>query len=83
MCAASADEDSFVMNYNEAYNLIKKTYVGSMQITEDCKITDWQGAKKAYHFQKGFGIDLGKYQNISKEDLVSLQNTDGGLIPYV
>ena len=83
MCAASADENGFVMNYDEAYNLIKETYGGSMQITEDCKITDWQGAKKAYHFQKGFGIDLGKYQNISKEDLVTLQNTDGGLIPYV
>lgn len=83
MCAASADENGFVMNYDEAYNLIKETYGGSMQITEDCKITDWQGAKKAYHFQKGFGIDLGKYQNISKEDLVNLQNTDGGLIPYV
>lgn len=83
MCDASADENGFVMNYDEAYNLIKKTYGGSIQITEDCKITDWQGAKKAYHFQKGFGIDLGKYQNISKEDLVSLQNTDGGLIPYV
>ena len=83
MCAASADENGFVMNYDEAYNLIKETYGGSMQITEDCKITDWQGAKKSYHFQKDFGIDLGKYQNISKEDLVSLQNTDGGLIPYV
>ena len=83
MCAASADENGFVMNYDEAHDLIKETYGGSMQITEDCKITDWQGAKKAYHFQKGFGIDLGKYQNISKEDLVSLQNTDGGLIPYV
>ncbi len=71
------------MNYDEAYDLIKETYGGSMQITEDCKITDWQGAKKAYHFQKGFGIDLDKYQNISKEDLVTLQNTDGGLIPYV
>ena len=83
MCAASADENGFVMNYDEAYNLIKETYGGSMQITEDCKITDWQGAKKAYHFQKGFGVDLGKYPNISKEDLVSLQNTEGGLIPYV
>lgn len=83
MCAASADENGFVMNYDEAYNLIKETYGGSIQITEDCKITDWQGAKKAYHFQKGFGIDLDKYQNISKEDLVTLQNTDGGLIPYV
>ena len=83
MCAASADENGFVMSYDEAYNLIKETYVSSRQIIEDCRITDWQGGKKAYHFQKGFGIDLGKYQNISKEDLVSLQNTAGGLIPYV
>ena len=83
MCAASADENGFVMSYDEAYNLIKETYVSSRQITEYCRITDWQGGKKAYHFQKGFGIDLGKYQNISKEDLVSLQNTAGGLIPYV
>jgi hypothetical protein len=83
MCAASADENGFVMSYDEAYNLIKETYDGSMQVTEDCKITDWQGAKKAYHFQKGFDIDLGKYQNISKEDLLTLQKTDGGLIPYV
>jgi hypothetical protein len=82
MCAASADENGFVMSYDEAYNLIEETYGGSMEITEDCKITDWQAAKKAYHFQKGFGIDLGEYQNIRKEDLVTLQNTDGGLIPY-
>ena len=54
-----------------------------MQITKDCKISDWQGAKKVYHFQKGFGIDLDNYENIGKEDLVTLQNTDGGLIPYV
>lgn len=33
--------------------------------------------------ENGFGIDLGRYQNISKEDLVTLQNTDGGLVPYV
>ena len=82
MRAASADENGFVMSYEEAYNLIKKTYVGSRQITENCRITDWQGGKKAYHFQ-GFGIDPDKYQNISKEDLVSLQKTTGGLIPYV
>ena len=46
MCAASADDNGFVMSYDEAYNLIEETYGGSMQITEDCKITDWQGAKK-------------------------------------
>lgn len=83
ICADSADENGFVMNYDEAYNLIRETYGGSMKITEDCKITDWQCLKKSYHFQKGFGIDLGKYQNINKEDLVTLQNTEGGLIPYV
>ena len=60
------------MSYDEAYNLIKETYRGSMQITEDFRIGDWQGAKNAYHFQKGFGVDLGKYLNINKEDLVSL-----------
>lgn len=83
MCAASADENGFVISYDEAYNLIKETYSGSMQVTEDCKITDWQGAKKAYHGQKGFGLDIDKYENISKEDLINLQNTKGGLIPYV
>jgi hypothetical protein len=33
--------------------------------------------------QKGFDIDLGKYRNFSKEDAVTLQNTEGGFIPYV
>jgi hypothetical protein len=83
MCAASADEDGFVMTKDEAYDLIKETYGGYMQINEDCKISDWQGVKKAYHFQKGFDIDLSKYPSISKEDLVALQNSDGGLIKYV
>jgi len=54
-----------------------------MQVTEDCKITDWQGAKKAYHGQKCFGLDIDKYENISKEDLIDLQNTKGDLIPYL
>jgi len=49
-----------------------------MRITEDCKITDWQGAKKAYHFQKGFNMDLDNYNNFDKQDLVNLQNTNGG-----
>ena len=83
MCAASADENGFVMDYDQAYNLIKETYPGFMQITEDFRFSDWQGAKKAYHGQKGFGIDLDKYENISKEDLLTLQNTEGGMIPYV
>ena len=50
------------MDYDQAYNLINETYPDFMQITGDC----WQAAKKAYHGQKGFGIDLDKYENISK-----------------
>ncbi len=83
MCHASGDENGFVMSYEDAYNLIKETYPDFMQITENYRFSDWQGAKKAYHGQKGFGIDLDKYENISKEDLLTLRNTDGGLIPYV
>lgn len=55
MCAASADENGFVMNYYEAYNLIKETYGGSMQITEDCKIIvsgSKKEAIKAVHLAK-------------------------------
>ena len=83
MCAATPDENGFVMDYDEAFNLIKETYPGFMQITDQCKVTEWQGAKKSYHFQKGFGIDLDKYPGITKEDLVTLQKTEGGLIAYV
>lgn len=45
---------------------------------EDCKI-----AKKAYHFHKGFNIDLDKYEKFGKQDLIDLQNTKSGLIKYV
>ena len=82
MCANS-EESGYIMDYDEAYNIIKQTYSGCVKITEDCKISDWQAAKKAYHFQKGFGIDLDKYENITKEDLVNFQNAKGGLISYV
>jgi hypothetical protein len=40
MCAAGGDENDFVMIYDEAYNLVKETYSGSMQVTENFKITD-------------------------------------------
>ena len=83
MCAASADENGFVMSRDEALKLVNDTYGGSTQITEDCKVTDWQIAKKAYHFHKGFNMDLNNYDNFDKQDLVNLQNTDGGLITYV
>ena len=66
MCAASADENGFVMSYDEAYNLIKETYNGSMQVTEDCKITDWQAAKHIYHLN-GMGIDPADYDFTQKE----------------
>lgn len=83
MCHASADENGFLMSRDEALKLVSDTYSGSTQITEDCKVTDWQIAKKAYHFHKGFNMDLDKYDNFGKQDLVNLQNTDGGLITYV
>lgn len=83
MCHASADEHGFVMSRDEALKLVSDTYSGSTQIMEDCKVTDWQIAKKAYHFHKGFNMDLDKYDNFGKQDLVDLQNTKGGLITYV
>ena len=72
-----------VMTNREALELIAETYPGQMEVTANERITDWQAAKKAYHFQKGFDVDLGKYPTISKEDLVSLQNTEGGLVTYI
>jgi hypothetical protein len=38
MCAAAADENGFVMDYDQALNLVKETYSGSMQITEDLNL---------------------------------------------
>ena len=38
-------------------------------IDDQLKVSDWQIAKKAYHGQKGFGLDLDKYDNITKDDL--------------
>ena len=58
MCAALADENGFVMAYDQAYNLIHETYPHFIKITRDCRFSDWQAAKKAYHGQKGFGIVL-------------------------
>ena len=56
---SSVDENGFVMNYDESYNLVKETYSGSMQITENFKITDWQAASHLYH---------GKGVNVNPED---------------
>ena len=71
------------MDRDTALKLIAETYPSFLQITEDCRISDWQVAKKAYHGQKGFDMDISKYDNISKEDLIALQNTKGGLPVYV
>ena len=42
-----------------ALKLVSDNYRGSTQIMEDCKVTDWQIAKKAYHFHKGFNFVFG------------------------
>jgi hypothetical protein len=80
ICSASADENGFIMSYDEALNLVKETYSGSMQITEDLKITDWQGAKKSYH-AKGLGINIEDY-GITQKELNKIRDK-GGLIGYV
>ena len=42
---AMADEDGFVMSYQEAHNLVAETYPGYLEVNESCRITDWQAAK--------------------------------------
>jgi len=70
--ASESEEDQCRMSYEEAYDLIKKTYVGSLQVTNDYKVTAWQGLKKAYPFQNTFGINLDNYPTLTNEDLVTL-----------
>ena len=62
MCPSSemADENGFVMSYEDAYNLVAETYPGYVEVNESCKITDWQAAKHIYHV-KGMGIDPADY----------------------
>ena len=79
MCAASADENGFVMSYDEAYNLVKKTYSGSMQVTENFKITDWQAASHLYH-GKGVNVNPEDF-GITQAELIKIQ--DEGFIKYV
>ena len=79
MCCTSADENGFVMSYDEAYNLVKETYSGSMQVTEDCKITDWQAASHLYH-GKGVGVNPEDF-GITQAELIKIQ--DEGFIKYV
>jgi hypothetical protein len=79
ICAASADENGFVMSYDEAYDLVKETYSGSMQVTEDCKITDWQAASHLYH-AKGVKVNPEDF-GITQAELIKIK--DEGFIKYV
>jgi hypothetical protein len=56
MCISSADENGFVMSYDEAVKLLQETYSGSMQVTEDLRIGDWQAASHLYH-ANGVSVD--------------------------
>ena len=44
---AMADENGFVMSYQEAHNLVAETYPGYLEVNESCKITyiscEWNG----------------------------------------
>lgn len=71
------------MSYLSTYKLINETYNGKFKINSQCHISDWQDFKKIYHFRKGFGIDLNKYFEINKKDLINLQKCEEGLINYV
>ena len=79
MCAASADENGFVMSYDEASNLVKKTYSGSMQVTENFKIMDWQATSHLYH-GKGVNVNSEDF-GITQAELTKIQ--DQGFIKYV
>lgn len=79
MCAASADENGFVMSYDEAYNLVKETYSGSMQVTENFKITNWQAASHLYH-GTGVGVNPEDF-GITQKELMKI--IDEGFIKYV
>ena len=84
MCHASAYENGFVMSQDEAYNLIKETYSGSRQVTEDFNITNWQVAS---HLSHGKGVNINpKDFVITQAELIKIQNegicTDGKQITF-
>lgn len=87
MCpgSAMADENGFVMSYEEARNLVAETYSGYLEVNESCRISDWQAAKHIYH-AKGMGIDPAKY-GFTQEQLLRIRGEErykgGGLIAYV
>ena len=55
-----ADENGFVMSYEDAHNLVAETYPGYLEVDESLKITDWQAAKHLYH-ANGMGVDPADY----------------------
>ena len=79
-----ADENGFVMSYEDAYNLVAETYPGYLEVDESCKITDWQAAKHIYH-ANGMGVDISKY-NFTQQELDKIRGESrykgGGLIAY-
>ena len=79
ICAASADKNGFVMSYDEVYNLVKETYSGSMQVTENFKITDWQAVSHLYH-GKGVNVNPEDF-GITQAELIKIQ--DEGFIKYI
>ena len=77
MCTASTDENSFVMSHDESIELLQETYSGSMQITEDLKIGDWQAASHLYH-ANGVNVDPVKFGTTQAE----LEKLRDGFISY-
>ena len=77
MCAASSDENEFVMSRDEAIKLLHETYSGSMQVTEDLRISDWQAGSHLYH-GNGVGVDPSAFGMTQAE----LDKLRGGFINY-
>ena len=82
---AMADENGFVMSYEDAHNLVAEIYPGYLEVNESCKITDWQAAKHIYH-ANGMGIDPADY-GFTQQELERIRGEarykgGGGLIAY-
>lgn len=66
VCSVQGDEEGFVMSYDEAHELVNEAYPGFIEVSEDCKISEWQAAKKIYH-AKGVGINPADYGFVQDE----------------
>ena len=75
---------SYVMSYGEARELVDEAYPGFIDVSEGCKISDWQSAKKIYHVN-GVGIKPTEY-GFSQAQLNLIRKQPGyergGLIAY-